>query len=65
MFFQLLTVCVVKVSTYLSSIIVWMESLVSELMGCAISRYSQSDAFLLGMAMNSPYSPSMTLMSWT
>ena len=40
-------------------------SLVFELIGCAISRYSPSVAFLLGIAINSPFSPSITLMSCT
>ena len=40
-------------------------SRVQELIGCAISRYSPSAALRLGIAMNSPFSPSITLISWT
>ena len=39
--------------------------LVDELIGCAVSRYSPSAAFLLGIAINNPFSPSMTLISCT
>ena len=39
-------------------------SRVPELIGWAISRYSPSAAFLLGIAINRPFSPSMTLISW-
>ena len=43
----------------------WIPSRVAELMGWAISRYSPSNALRLGMAMNNPFSPSITLMSIT
>ena len=52
-------------SSYLPRITVWILSLVSELIGCAISLYSPSEVFLLGIAINSPFSPSITLISWT
>ena len=53
-----------NVLSYLSRMIVCIISLVPELIGWAISRYSPSAAFRLGIAMNSPFSPSMTLISW-
>ena len=40
-----------------SRMILWIRSLVDELIGCAMSLYSPSVAFLLGIAMNSPLSP--------
>ena len=53
-----------NVLSYLSRMIVCIISLVPELIGWAISRYSPSAAFRLGIAMNSPFSPSITLISW-
>ena len=50
-------------SSYFPRIVVWIRSLVAVLIGCAISRYSPSSAFLLGIAIKSPFSPSMTLIS--
>ena len=50
-------------SAYLFRIRVCKRSLVSELIGCAISLYSPSAALRLGIAINSPFSPSITLMS--
>ena len=47
----------------LNCVIFWIFSLVAELIGCAISLYYPSDAFLLGMAMNIPFSPSITFIS--
>ena len=39
-----------NVSSYFSKISFWIRSLVPELIGCAISRYSPSAAFRLGIA---------------
>lgn len=50
---------------YSSRTIFWIRSRVSELIGCAISRYSPSGAFLLGIAINMPLSPSIILISCT
>ena len=52
-----------NVLSYLSRMIVCIISLVPELIRWAISRYSPSAAFRLGIAMNSPYTPSMTMIS--
>ena len=49
----------------LSRMIVWILSRVAELIGCAISRYSPSVALRLGIAINNPFSPSITLISCT
>ena len=54
-----------KASSYFSSIIFCTYSLVSELMGCAISRYSPVADLRLGIATNTPFSPSITLISRT
>ena len=53
-----------KVLSYLSRMMLCIISLVPELIGWAMSRYSPSAALRLGIAMNNPFSPSMTLISW-
>ena len=55
----------VSAVSYLPRIICWILSRVPELIGCAMSRYSPSDALRLGIAMKRPFSPSITLMSCT
>ena len=49
--------------SYSARMLSWRIRLVSALIGWAMSLYSPSEALLLGIAMNNPFSPSIIFMS--